>query len=207
MEFYTHTLIGKNRYGKILVKIREKYAASHKPTEQLVTMYPMITQSKPAEHHVLNSEAPNYTRPISAYQNPVEIQGKPIPLPRRAKPYSSISVNDTEWTLEHLERPASYSVNKLNNVIIAKNANDEVIATICDTAIRFPMSVCDDEEYLYIVCAPTLVKVNKFSGKKVNEVCLQSGNAQVDLRDDSLRVTDEVGEKETSYTLDLVQYV
>ena len=68
------------------------------------------------------------------------------------------------------------------------------------------MSVCDDEEYLYILCAPTLVKVNKVSGKKVNEVCVQPGNARVVETADSLKVTDEIGENESLYSKDLHKY-
>ena len=183
--------------------IRDKYYASHKPYEQLQTLFPPTAPNNPPKHHIFNSEIPAYSRPLSTSFIAAEIKDKPTPLPRRTIPFTSISVHDTEWTLEHLERPASYSVDKQNHVIIAKNANDEIIASICDTGIRFPMSVCDDEEHLYILCAPTLVKVNKFSGKKVNEICVHPGNAKVGMSADNLRVTDEIGEKEALYTMDL----
>ena len=107
---------------------------------------------------------------------------------------------------ECVEPPTSFAADKDNSVILAKNASGETIATFCDPNIRYPSSLCYDEQHLYVITAPTLAKINKITGKKVNQIPLSIAQAQVNCTRNSVRVFDQRSSTETVYNTDLKKH-
>ena len=105
------------------------------------------------------------------------------------------------------EEPAtSFIVDRDNSVILAKNAKGDTIVSFCDPTIRYPSSLCFDEEHLYVITEPTLVKINIITGKKVNQTPLTIAQAKVTHTRDGVRVFDQRSSIETVYSTDLVKH-
>ena len=172
---------GKNHFGKLLMKIREQYntrASGH------LTSTPSRTPT-----YNIDTEPIDYPR------------DRPMPMPRMTRAPKHVFL-DTEC----VEPPASFVPDRENSVILAKNASGETIASLCDPSIKYPYSLCYDEEYLYVLTAPTLAKINKTTGKKVNQVPLSISQAQVNCTRDGLRVFDHRNSTETVFSTDLVKH-
>ena len=100
-------------------------------------------------------------------------------------------------------KPSHYTVDKDKQIILAKNKKDEVIGQIRDSSIKYPISVCDDEECLYVLCAPTLVKFNKRDGRIVSDVSLTIELNKVEFCEGRLRILDLSDGVKNIFTTDL----
>eukprot|EP00800_Vazella_pourtalesii_P004271 TRINITY_DN145_c0_g1_i15.p1 TRINITY_DN145_c0_g1~~TRINITY_DN145_c0_g1_i15.p1 ORF type:complete len:863 (+),score=101.55 TRINITY_DN145_c0_g1_i15:42-2591(+) len=172
---------GKNRFGKLLMKIREQYntrASGH------LTSTPSRTPT-----YNIDTEPIDYPR------------DRPMPMPRMTRAPKHVFL-DTEC----VEPPASFVPDRENSVILAKNASGETIATHHDPTIKYPSSLCHDEEHLYVITAPTLVKIDKATGKKVQQLPLKIPLGEVIRTMDGIHVVYyQRSASETMYSTDLVQ--
>ena len=108
---------------------------------------------------------------------------------------------------ECVEPPTSFAADIDNDVILARNASGETIASLCVPNIRYPSSLCYDEQHLYVITAPTLAKINKITGKKVNQIPLEIAQAQVNYTRDGVHVVCyQQSPTENVYSTDLVKY-
>ena len=132
---------------------------------------------------------------------------EPIDYPPAPPPRMSHTSKHLFLDKECAEPPASFIADIDNDVILAKDAKGETIITFRDPNIRYPSSLCYDEEHLYVVTAPTLVKINKSTGMKVNQIPLENSVAQVNYtRDGVLVVYYQKSSMENVYSTDLVKY-
>eukprot|EP00800_Vazella_pourtalesii_P004272 TRINITY_DN145_c0_g1_i16.p1 TRINITY_DN145_c0_g1~~TRINITY_DN145_c0_g1_i16.p1 ORF type:complete len:857 (+),score=109.51 TRINITY_DN145_c0_g1_i16:42-2573(+) len=168
---------GKNRFGKLLMKIREQYntKASEYPTSRS-TIYDIDT------------ERVDYP------------PDRPMPTPRVLHSSKHVFLKECE------EPPSSFFPDRDRSVILAKNASGETIATHHDPTIKYPSSLCHDEEHLYVITAPTLVKIDKATGKKVQQLPLKIPLGEVIRTMDGIHVVYyQRSASETMYSTDLVQ--
>ncbi|KAI6657310.1 hypothetical protein LOD99_58 [Oopsacas minuta] len=190
---------GKNCFGKLLMKIRDQYAAIPLPIFDPKAPLPLTTLPI-LERHLYSATATTLSPETRGISNPfypgietADFAKRPMPMPRHPK----------STLLVHPETviAASYCVDTENSIIVAKNSKGDTVSTICNTSIKFPCSVCDDEESIYVLCAPKLVKINKFTNESVKEVPLQIPHSKIRVTTDGLSVIN--GGLESVYSFDL----